>query len=221
MTWINAGLALIALIAMLSPTNLSFSVLALVLENRPLRTGFCFYLGALGATLAIGLVAAFVLGDAAASNTSSPKTWVAIIDVLAAGVILGWVARVARRPQNPAKAEAMIDRMSALATAPMVAIAGVGAALANPGAFIPLALEDISQADPTAAGYLVEWVFFSLVSVLPLVLALALLVARGWTGRVLAVARRWLGQHARTIALVLLTLLTASPLRNGIAGLTD
>ncbi len=222
MTWIDAELALIALTAMLSPTTLSFSVLALVLGNPPLRTGFWFYVGALGATLAIGLVAAFVLGDAAASNTSSPKTWVAIFDVLAAGAILGWVARVARRPQDPAKAEAMIERMSALATAPVVAIVGAGAALANPGAFIPLALKDISQTDPTAAGYLVEWVFFSLVSLLPLALALlSLLVAPEWTGRMLAVARRWLEQHARTIALVLLLLLAASLLRNGIAGLTD
>ena len=92
----------------------------------------------------------------------------------------------------------------------------------NPGALIPLALKDISQTDPTAAGYLVEWVFFSLVSLLSLALALlALLVARGWTGRLLAVARRCLEQHARTIALVLLILLAASLLRNGIAGLTD
>lgn len=221
MTWIDAELALIALTAMLSPTTLSFSVLALVLGNPPLRMGFWFYVGALGATLAIGLVAAFVLGDAAASNTSSPKTWVAIFDLLAAGVILGWIARVARRPKDPAKAEAMIERMSALATAPVVAIAGAGAALANPGAFIPLALKDISEMDPTAAGYLVAWVFFSLVSLLPLALALlSLLVAREWTVRMLAIARRWLEQHARTIALVLLILLAASLLRNGIAGLT-
>ena len=42
MTWIDAELALIAIAAMLSPTTLSFSVLALVVGDRPLRTGFWF-----------------------------------------------------------------------------------------------------------------------------------------------------------------------------------
>jgi hypothetical protein len=35
--WIDSELALIALAAMLSPTTLSFCVLALVLGDRPLR----------------------------------------------------------------------------------------------------------------------------------------------------------------------------------------
>ena len=38
---------------MVSPTTLTFSVLVLVLGDRPLRTGIWFYLGALGATLHI------------------------------------------------------------------------------------------------------------------------------------------------------------------------
>jgi hypothetical protein len=220
--WIDAELALIALVAMLSPTTLSFSVLALVLGDRPLRTGFWFYIGALSATLLIGVVAAFVLGDAAASKASSPKTWVAILDLVAAGAILGWVAVIARRPPNPARAAAMIEQMSALATASVAAIAGAGAALANPGAFIPLALKDISETDPSAAGYVVDWVFFALVSLLPLALALlSLLVARDWTVRLLGVVRSWLERHARTIFLALLVLLASSLLRNGIAGLTD
>jgi hypothetical protein len=220
--WIDAELALIALAAMLSPTTLSFSVLALVLGNRPLRTGFWFYLGALTVTLLIGVVAAVVIGDAAASKSSSPKTWVAILDLVAAGAILGWVAVIARRPPNPARAAGMIEQMSALATASVAAIAGAGAALANPGAFIPLALKNISETDPSTAGYVVDWVFFSLVSLLPLALALlSLLVARDWTMRKLAAVRKWLELHARTIFLVLLVLLAASLLRNGIAGLTD
>ncbi len=68
MDWIDAELALTAVAAMLSPTTLSFSVLALVLGERPLRTGVWFYLGALGATLAVGVLAAFVLGNQAAAQ---------------------------------------------------------------------------------------------------------------------------------------------------------
>jgi hypothetical protein len=220
-TWIDAELALIAIAAMLSPTTLSFSVLALVVGDRPLRTGFWFYVGALTATLGIGVVAAFVIGDAAASDSSTPKTWVAIVDVVAAAVLLVIVVRVARRPPNPARTTAMIDRMSTLATAPIAAIAGAGAALANPGGFIPLALKDISETNPSAYGYVVEWLFFSLVSLLPLALALILLVvARGLALRILNSARAWLERRATTIALVLVTLIAVSLLRNGIAGLT-
>src|SRR5689334_10463273 len=113
MGWIDAELVLVTLAAMLSPTTLTFSVLALVLGDRPLRTGFLFYLGALVATLGVGVLAAFVLGDVAASSTpSTPKTWVAVFDVVAAVLILGWVARVMRRPPNPERAAAAIDQMS-------------------------------------------------------------------------------------------------------------
>jgi hypothetical protein len=222
MTWIDVELALTALAAMLSPTTLSFSVLALVLGDRPKRTGLWFYLGALTATLAIGVAAAFVLGDAAASDDSSPKTWVAVVDVVAAAAIVVWVAKAARRPVNRQRIESMIDRMSGLATAPVLAVIGAGAVLANPGGFIPLALKDISETDPTATGYVIQWLFFTLVSLLPLALALLLLVvAPDWTRGLLNGARRWLEHNARTVAFVILVLLAASLLRNGIAGLTD
>ena len=222
MTWIDLELALISLAAMLSPTTLTFSILALVLGNRPLRTGFWFYLGALTATLAIGVVAAFVIGDVAASHKSTPKTWVAVVDVVAAVAIVAVVLWYSRRPPNTRRTEAMVDQMSKLATAPIAAIVGAGATLANPGGFIPLALKDISETDPSAFGYVVEWVFFALVSLLPLAVALImLLVARGWTEARLERLRFWLEGHLRALAFVILILLAASLLRNGIAGLTS
>ena len=144
MTWIHAELALTALAAMLSPTTLTFSVLALVIGDRPFRTGFWFYLGALTATLAVGVAAAFVIGDAAASNQSTPKTWVAILDIVLAVALLAWIVRVVRSHSDPLKVDQMLDKMSGLATAPIAAIAGAGAVLANPGGFIPIALKDIS-----------------------------------------------------------------------------
>src|SRR5215475_7280630 len=102
MGWIYSELVLIALAAMMSPTTLSFSILVLVLSPRPKRTGIWFYLGALTATLAIGVIAAFVLGDAAAAKTpSQPKTWVCIVDIVAAVVLVVVVVRVVRRPRNP------------------------------------------------------------------------------------------------------------------------
>lgn len=222
MGWIDAELALTALAAMLSPTTLTFSVLVLVLGDRPLRTGLWFYVGAFAATLGIGILAAFVLGDAAADRTpSTPKTWVSIVDLVLGAVLLVLVAQRLRRPPNPERIAGMVTQMEKVASSPAVAIVGAGAALANPGAFIPIALKDISELDPTATEYIVEWLFFTIVSLLPLAVALVLLlVARDWTERLLGGVRRWLELHARTVAAVIVVLLAASLIRNGIAGLT-
>jgi hypothetical protein len=219
--WINAELVLVALAAMLSPTTLSFSVLALVIGERPRRTGFWFYIGAFTATLAIGIVAAFVLGDIAASDDPShPKTWVAVIDIVAAIVLVVWIVGVLRRPPDPRRPEGMIAQMSKVTASPAIAIVGAGAALANPGGFIPLALKTISETDPSAAEYIVEWLLFTIVSLLPLAVALVMLVvAPERAMRILRSARDWLVHHARTVAAVLVGLLAAALLRNGIAGL--
>lgn len=220
MSWIDAELALIAVGAMLSPTTLTFSVLALVLGERPLRTGCWFYVGAFAATVAVGIAGAFVLGDTAASRDSSPKTWVAIFDVVAAALLLGYVARTRNRPLESAKVEGMVARMSKVASSPAVAIVGAGAVLANPGAFLPLALKSISETDPSAAGYVVEWLFFTLVALLPLAVALLLLlVAPERAGRLLERVRDWLIAHARTVASVIILVLALALLRSGIAGL--
>jgi hypothetical protein len=221
--WVDAELALVAVCAMLSPTTLSFSVLALVLGERPLRTGFLFYLGALTATLGIGVIAAFVIGDAAAArDPSTPKTWVAVLDVVLATILIVTVAVLLRRPPDPQRAASMIAKMGRVASSPAIAIVGAGAALANPGAFIPIALKDISELDPSAIEYIVDWLFFSLVSLLPLALALLMLiVARDWTVRLLEDARGWLERRGRIVAAALVLLLAASLLRNGIAGLTS
>jgi hypothetical protein len=221
--WVDAELVAVSLAAMLSPTTLSFSVLALVLGDRPLRTGIFFYIGAFCVTIAIGIAAAFVLGDTATSDTpSTPKTWVAVFDVAAAGLILLWVAKVARRPRNPEKEQAMIDKMGGVASSPAIAVVGAGAILANPGAFIPIALKTISETDPTAASYCVQWLFFTIVSLLPLLVALILLVvARSWAVRLLEGARRFLERHAMQVAIVIVVLLALALLRNGIAGLTS
>jgi uncharacterized membrane protein len=221
--WIDAELVLIALAAMLSPTTLSFSVLTLVLSDRPLRTGFWFYLGAFSATLAIGIAGAFVLGNHAASSTpSSPKTWVATVDVVAGVLLLVLVQRMLKRPLNPEKQANTIARMGRVASSPAIAILAAGATLANPGAFIPLALKNISEQDPSTTQYVVDWVFFTLVALLPLAVALILLlVARDWTKSVLGATRTWLERHARTVAAVIVILLALALLRNGISGLTS
>lgn len=223
MGWINAELALTAIAAMMSPTTLTFSVLALVLGDRPRRTGLWFYVGALAATLAIGVIAAFVLGDkAATANPSQPKIWVAIVDVVAAILLTGWAVRALRRPVNQKRMNGMVEQMSKIASSPVIAIIGAGATLANPGGFIPLALKEISETDPSNAEYIVDWVLFSLVSLLPLATALVLLVVTPKLAeRVLQATRTWLLNNVRKVAAAIALLLAAVLLRNGIAGLIN
>jgi len=219
--WVYVELAAISLAAMVSPTTLTFSIFVLVLGDRPLRTGLWFYVGALGATLAIGIVAAFVIGDVAASHKSTPRPAVAVIDVVAAALILVFVLRLFRRPPDPKRIAATMDQMARVASAPVLAILGAGATLANPGGFIPLALKAISETDPGAIQYIVEWVVFALVSLLPLATALVLLVvARERAMLLLDRARSMIERRAQTVAAVILLLLAAALLRNGIAGLT-
>ncbi len=218
---VDTELVLVSLAAMLSPTTLTFSIFALVLGDRPLRTGVFFYLGALSATLAVGVAAAFLLGDvAASSHPSSPKTWVCVFDIVAGALLIAWVAARLRRPRDPKKEEAMVAQMSKVASSPAVAIVGAGAALANPGAFIPIALKAISQTNPTTAGYAAQWLAFTVVSLLPLLIALVMLmVARDWAMGVLGKARGWLQRNARTVAAVIVIGLAVALIRNGVAGL--
>jgi Sap-like sulfolipid-1-addressing protein len=221
-TSVDIEVVLVGLVAMLEPATLVSSVLALVLGERPLRTGFWFYIGGLGATLAVGVVAAFALGNAAASRTSTPKTWVSVFGVVAGMLLLAYVARTVRRPIDPQKTADNIERMSKVASAPAIAIVGAGAVLANAGVFMAIALKAISQLNPSSGQYVLDWVLFALASMLPLGLALVMLaVARTRTMPILVAARGWIERHARTVALILIVALAVSLLREGISGLTS
>jgi hypothetical protein len=215
-------LVLVSLAAMVSPTTLTFCVLALVLGDRPLRTGLWFFLGAFTVTLAIGIAAAFVIGDVASSSRPTPKTWVALVDVVIALAIFVVAGSRLRRPVDPTTTASMIDRMNRIASSPAIAIVGAGAALANPGAFIPIALKAISESHPNRTQYEPEWLGFTVVALLPLVVALVLLVvAPVTTGRVLGVVRGWLERRAITVGYVVALLLGVVLLRNGISGLLN
>ncbi len=116
----------------------------------------------------------------------------------------------------------MLAQIEKVTASPAIAVVAAGATLANPGGFIPIALKNISELDPSRVEYIVDWLFFTLVSLLPLALALiALVVAPGWARRVLEHARQWLELHARTIAAVIVIALAVALLRNGISGLTS
>jgi hypothetical protein len=219
--WVDLELVLISLAAMLSPTTLTFSVLALVLADRPLRTGVWFYLGAFSVTILIGAAAIFVVGDIAAPTSSGgQKTWVSVFDLVASAALLVYVARTWRRPISEKTTQGMVEKIGGVASSPWIAVVAAGATLANPGGFIPLALKAISELDPSKAGFAAAWLLFTVVSLLPLSIAIVLLlVSRERAERILQAARTWLEGHLRLIASAIILLLAVSLLRNGIAGL--
>ena len=223
MTSVDVELGLTAVAAMLSPTTLTFTVLALVLSERPGRTGFWFFVGAFGATMIVGVIAAFVVGGSVGSEgTSEPKTWVAIADVVAGLLLLVYVVRALRLPRDPRRTADAIDKMSKVSSSPVIAIIAAGATLANPGGFIPIALKDISQLKPSNAEFIGLWIAFAIVSLLPLLTAMvALGVSHDLTVTRLQAARGWLERHARTLAAAIVVLLAAALLRNGIVALTS
>jgi hypothetical protein len=116
MTSVDVEIVLVGLVAMLEPATLVSSALVLVIGDRPRRTGFWFYVGGLGATLLVGVIAAFVLGNAAAASPDAkPKTWVSLFN-LAAGLLLAvYVAWRLRHPTDPRKAADTVGRMDKLA----------------------------------------------------------------------------------------------------------
>lgn len=221
MVSVDIELALVGLTAMLEPATLLSSVLALVVSDRPLRTGFWFYVGGMAATLFVGVLAAFLLGNAAASHTSTPKTWVSIATIVAGAVVLGYVVRLVRRPADTNETAGVTERMSKVASSSAPAIIAAGAVLANPGIFMLIAAKNISQLDPSTSQYLLDWILFAVVAFLPLGIALVMLLAApDSTKPRLVIIRRWIEAHARTIITVILFGLAISLLRDGITGLT-
>jgi len=218
---VDIELVLVGLAAMLEPATLLSSVLALVISDRPLRTGSLFYLGGLAVTLCIGVVAAFVVGGTAASHTSEPKTWVAIVTVVAGALLLGYVVRLVRRPAATDQAASTTQRMSKVASARAPAVIAAGAVLANPGVFMLIAAKNISQLNPSTAQFVLDWALFTLVALLPLGVGLVmLLVAPSFSQPLLTAGRRWVERHAQTIIAIVLLGLAAALLRGGIKGLT-
>ena len=86
---------------------------------------------------AVGVLAAFVLGNKAASTTSYPKPWVAVIDIAAALFLVFFGVRFLRRPRNAKRAQGMVDQMSKIASSPWIAIVGAGAGPREPGRLHP------------------------------------------------------------------------------------
>lgn len=219
---VDVEIALVGLAAMLEPATLLSSVLALVIGDRPLRTGSWFYVGGMAVTLLIGVLAAFVIGNRAASHTSEPKTWVSIVTSIAGALVLVYAVRLLFQRTDDQQMANVKERMNKVASAPALAIVAAGAVLANPGVFMLIAAKSISQLDPSTGQYLVDWALFAVVALLPLgVSLLLLLLASGFTHPRLVTARGLVERHGRMILAIVLLGLAVSLLRDGIAGLTQ
>lgn len=220
MVSVDFELALVGLVAMLEPATLISSALVLVLGERPLRTGTWFYVGGAGTTLLVGVLGALLLGGQLASPSSETRTGVLVFDVIAGTLLLLYAARMVRRPSGPAQTARNLERMNSIAGAPAITIVAAGALLANAGPFMLVALKTISELGPTRWQYILDWLLFTIVSMLPLGLGLILLrTAPAWTTPKLAAARGFTERHSRAIAAVVVVALGVALLREGIAGL--
>jgi hypothetical protein len=218
---VDIELALVGLAAMAEPATLLSSSMALVVSDRPLRTGGWFYLGGVATTLFIGVLAAFIVGNKAASHTSEPKTWVSIVTLCFGVLLLAYVVRLVRKPPDPEAAEHTAERIRKVASARPLAIVAAGAVLANPGVFMLIAAKSISQLDPSTAQYLLDWLLFTLVAFLPLGVALLMLLfAPGFTEPRLAGLRAWVERYQRAIVAIVLMGLAGALIRDGIVALT-
>jgi hypothetical protein len=222
---VDIELALVGLAAMLEPATLLSSVLALTVGDRPLRTGTWFYLGGLGATMGVGVIAAFALGNAAAPHAGEPRTWVSIVTIVAGAAVLAYavylVVGLIRRSHDERQTASTEERMSKVASAPAPQIVAAGALLANPGVFMLLAAKNISQLNASTVQFVLDWALFALVALLPLGVALVMLLVLGARARgALAVVHAWVVRHAQAILAVVLLGLAAALLRDGISGLT-
>jgi hypothetical protein len=135
----------------------------------PAQNRFTVLCWGLGVTLLIGVIAAFAVGNVAASDTSTPKTWVSVVTTVAGVLVLGyavWLLCYGRTGGD--QMVRVAQRMNKVASAPAPAIIAAGAALANPGVFMLLAAKSISQLDPSTRQYLLDWALFALVALLPL-----------------------------------------------------
>jgi hypothetical protein len=218
---LDIELALVGIAAMLEPATLISSTLALLVGDRPLRTGLWFLAGGLGLTMVVGLVGAFALGALAYAPESSPKTWVSIVSLLLGCALAGYAVVVATRRRDGDQGTAIVSRMRSVSRASGWTILLAGAVLANAGIFMVVALKSISQLDVSGVSYLLDWTLFAVVSLLPLVVSLAMLViAPGWAMPRLTIARGWIEAHARDITAVICGLLAISLIYEGVAGLT-
>src|SRR4029077_14318593 len=142
------------------------------------------------------------IGDVAApSSNGERKSWVSVFDLVAGALLLVYVSRTGRKPIAEKTTKGMVEKMTAVASSRWIAVFAAGATLANPGGFIPLALQSISETDPTKAGSATACLFFAVAALLPLGVAVVLLiVSPSWAERLLAGSRTWLEAHLRLIA---------------------
>jgi hypothetical protein len=204
---------LLSLLAMFNPTLLAaITIMMLLPEPRRLITGYL--LGALLASIGLGLAIVFSLHDTG-SVESTKKTLSPLEDLVfgAILVIVGWAlstGRVAqmkesRRRRHEEKhgpkeeKESLPERL--LGRGSMRITFAVGALLSLPGASYLFALTKISKLEWPTATTALAVVIFCLIQQLLLELPLVgFYLAPDWTGRAVVRFREWIAKNAARAA---------------------
>lgn len=205
----------------LSPVPMVCIVLVLM-STRPVRAGLCFAVGWVGAlAIATGLVAGFT--DAVAEdNGEAARDGVDLVQ-LAVGVLFAILAvrywRKRPEPGAPPPRPAVVDRIVTL-SAPALVLTGAAAVLANVKN-LPLVLSAgsyIGGADLGAGSVIGAVAVFVTVASLTVLLPLLTVAVIGAerSAPTLKALETWLLTNLNTITIVLLTVLAAVMIGNGL-----
>ena len=209
-----------ALTAALNPTLVAASTVMMLLPN-PVRLMLGYLLGALMTSITLGIV--IVYGLKSSGLVSTTKHTLGPAATLTLGVIALVVAFVIatgprweflerRRERRAAKkAEKGAPRWQReLAKGSARITFAIGALLTLPGASYLVGLSKIDEQHYSTAGTVATIVLFNLIMLALLeVPLLCFVVAPKWTPRAIDRAKTWIGHHARSFAIRLLTVIGA------------
>jgi hypothetical protein len=199
-----------AVLASLNPTLVAATTMMLLLE-RPARLMVGFLLGALTASISLGLVFVFSLSGSGAAHATqhgiSPGTDLALGGL---ALVIAYALRSnrvdavrerrrARRATKPDKGPPRWQRELSKGS-PRTTFA-IGAVLSLPGASYIIALDRLRRLHYPATATIVLVVAFNIVQMWLLEIPLiGLVTAPDWTQRAIDRAKGWVGRHGRTAA---------------------
>ena len=209
----------------LSPIPIVAVVLTLSTpRGRP--NGAAFVAGwFIGAAL-IGTIVLLVAGGAGASSAGKPKTWVSVLKLILASLLVLVAIRMWRRRSGEATEPQLPHWMQRIDSFTEPKSAGLGAALAgvNPKNLILTisAGAAIAQAGLSSGKQAIALAIFVVVATLGPGIPLGVYLALGdGSHRLLATLRAWMVRHNQAIMSVLCAVITAKLAGDAIGGLTS
>jgi threonine/homoserine/homoserine lactone efflux protein len=189
------------------------------------RNGPAFLVGWIAGLAVVGALVLVVAGAAGAGDTEEPATWVVVLKLVLGGLLLLMAARQWRgRPRRGEEAAALPKWMQTVDhfTAARSAALGVALSAINPKNLLltVAAAAAIAQAGVSTGDEFVAMAVFVVIGTLGPGIPVVLYFALGErAARMLDELKAWLGAHNAAIMAVLLLVIGAKLIGDGISGL--